>query len=113
LYIYTSNETLANVDVYFDDLKITHYPSPIVLRAELAEAQEPARLSCSAGGDDYYPPAFKNKRDGLTFNSFQRPGETEQKFLYNGKELQTDLDLGWYDYGARMYDAALGNNQFK
>jgi RHS repeat-associated protein len=29
-------------------------------------------------------------------------------FLYNGKELQTDLDLDWYDYGARMYDAAVG-----
>ena len=30
------------------------------------------------------------------------------RFLYNGKELQDELDLGWYDYGARMYDAALG-----
>ncbi|MFA8301438.1 MAG: RHS repeat-associated core domain-containing protein [Hyphomicrobiales bacterium] len=26
----------------------------------------------------------------------------------NGKELQQDLNLQWYDYGARMYDAALG-----
>lgn len=32
----------------------------------------------------------------------------EQPYLYNGKESINDLDLGWYDYGARMYDASLG-----
>ncbi|MTI38716.1 RHS repeat-associated core domain-containing protein, partial [Fulvivirga lutimaris] len=28
--------------------------------------------------------------------------------LYNGKEEITDLDVNWYAYGARNYDAALG-----
>jgi len=28
--------------------------------------------------------------------------------LYNGKELQEDLGLQWYDYGARMYQADVG-----
>lgn len=51
--------------------------------------------------NDYYP-------FGLTFNSSERSGYTTNKFLYNGKELQTDLNLDWYDYGARMYDAAIG-----
>jgi RHS repeat-associated protein len=29
------------------------------------------------------------------------------QYLYNGKELQDELSLGWLDYGARMYDPAI------
>ncbi|WP_425393139.1 RHS repeat-associated core domain-containing protein [Ekhidna sp.] len=43
---------------------------------------------------------------GLTFNSYQRTASVEQKYLYNGKEL--DENTGWHDYGARMYMADLG-----
>jgi RHS repeat-associated protein len=31
---------------------------------------------------------------------------TKNMYLYNGKELQDETD--WYDYGARMYDPAIG-----
>ena len=29
-------------------------------------------------------------------------------YLYNGKELDNDLGLNWYAYGARFYDASIG-----
>ena len=32
----------------------------------------------------------------------------DDQYKYNGKELNTDFGLGWYDYGARWYDATLG-----
>jgi RHS repeat-associated protein len=30
------------------------------------------------------------------------------KYLFNGKEFQDELNLNWYDYGARMYMPELG-----
>ena len=34
--------------------------------------------------------------------------ENLQPYKYNGKELDAKKGLNWYDYGERMYDAALG-----
>jgi RHS repeat-associated protein len=33
---------------------------------------------------------------------------SDNQIKYNAKELQTDADLQWYDYGARFYDPVLG-----
>lgn len=44
---------------------------------------------------------------GMAFTGYDLSSDTN-KFLYNGKELQTDAGLDWYDYGARFYDPSLG-----
>ena len=50
---------------------------------------------------NYYPFGLKHKG----YND--RPA-TDYKYKYNGKELQDELGLNLYDYGARNYDPALG-----
>ncbi|MFW5761644.1 MAG: RHS repeat-associated core domain-containing protein [Cyclobacteriaceae bacterium] len=52
---------------------------------------------------DYYP--FGMLQAGNSTNSGDPVGN---KYLYNGKELEEDLGLQWYDYGARMYQADVG-----
>jgi RHS repeat-associated protein len=82
-YIFVSNEHPTYVDVYFDDVTVGHTLSPIV------------------SSSDYYP-------FGLTFNSFKRENTTPQDYKYNGKEEQNELNLGWLDYGRRMYQPEIG-----
>ncbi len=47
---------------------------------------------------DYYPFGLQVARAGNTTTS------PENRYKYNGKELQTELGLMEYDYGARFYD---------
>jgi len=50
---------------------------------------------------DYYPFGLQMANPSLASND-------GQNYLYNGKELERSFNLGWYDYGARFYDASLG-----
>ena len=49
---------------------------------------------------DYYP-------FGLEMARWYTTVGTPTKYLYNGKELQDEYGLGWYDYGARFYDPVI------
>ena len=51
----------------------------------------------------YYP--FGMQLEALCYTS---GADLPNNHLFNGKELQLEYGLGWYDYGARFYDAALG-----
>ena len=91
LYVYVSNESNQYVD--FDNLVIQHRRGPLLEQK------------------DYY--AFGLEIPGLSTQAFKPGGYTANRYKYNGKELQSNefLDgtgLMDYDYGARMYDPAIG-----
>jgi len=54
----------------------------------------------------YYP--FGLFMAGPGYTALPEEDEQENKYLYNGKELQEENGLGWYDYGARFYDPQVG-----
>jgi RHS repeat-associated protein len=54
----------------------------------------------------YYP--FGLKHLGYNTTVLASGNMEAQKYKYNGKEFQDELDLNLYDYGARNYDPAIG-----
>ncbi|WP_281232037.1 DUF6443 domain-containing protein [Flavobacterium gelatinilyticum] len=56
--------------------------------------------------NNYYPFGLKHK--GYNYvNNITLGNSIAQRYKYNGKELQDELQLNVYDYGARNYDPAL------
>ncbi|MBS0000229.1 MAG: RHS repeat-associated core domain-containing protein [Cyclobacteriaceae bacterium] len=85
IYVYLSNESSNTIKlILFDEMNVS-------LTRPILQVNE------------YYPFGMEMAEKG-----YENVLEPENKFTYNGKELQDELDLDWYDYGARMYDASVG-----
>jgi len=83
VYIYLSNENDTPIEIYFDDLKVSHNKSTVV------------------SSQDYYP-------FGLIFNSYGRENSIINKNLYNdGAERQDACGLDVDATKFRMYDPAI------
>ena len=82
IYVYLSSEDQQDMDVYFDDLKITHTFSNIV------------------AGSDFYP-------FGLTMET-RDINQEEYKYGYQGGFAEEDEETGYNAFQARMYDPVIG-----
>ena len=81
-YIYISNEHPKMIDVYFDDLEITHTKTPVLQYNE------------------YYPFGLQTSQSWTREN-------TTNNYLYNGGTEQNPT-TGFYDLAFRNYDPVLG-----
>lgn len=91
-YVKNENGALSYVFQYKDHLgnvRLSYARNPATQVLEIIEE------------NNYYPFGLKHKG----YNDYVA---TNNKYKYNGKELQDELGLNFYDYGARNYDPAIG-----
>ncbi|MCE7992156.1 MAG: hypothetical protein HEP71_09260 [Roseivirga sp.] len=85
VYVYLSNESQTDFNVYFDDLEIVHTKGAIL--------QE----------DHYYP-------FGMNINALSSSAALSKpnRFKFGSQELQHEFDLNWYQYRFRNHDPQTG-----
>jgi RHS repeat-associated protein len=89
-YVYQYKDHLGNIRLSYSDAN----NDKLITNNEIVEES------------NYYPFGLKQTGYNNVTNSL---GNSEAlKRLYNGKELQGELGLNMYDYGARSYDATIG-----
>ena len=81
-YVFNYTDHLGNVRLSYQDIN----KDGLVANSEILEES------------NYYP--FGLKHSGYNSGNLQ----ANYKYKYNGKELQDELGLDWYDYGGRFYD---------
>ncbi len=92
-YEYALKDHLGNTRLMFSDKNSDGY----ITQSTGQEANEVTQEN------HYY--SFGLAMEGTWSNT---PSVSDSKYTYNGKELNDDFGLGLMDYGARMYDAAIG-----
>ncbi|WP_264530379.1 RHS repeat-associated core domain-containing protein [Flavobacterium sp. N502540] len=79
-YVYQYKDHLGNI-------RLSYAKNPVTQVLEIIDE------------NNYYPFGLKHKG----YNDYVA---TSNKYKYNGKELQDELGLNFYDYGSRLYDPA-------
>ncbi|MGM5630307.1 DUF6443 domain-containing protein [Apibacter raozihei] len=105
-YVYNYTDHLGNIRLSYEDKnkdgQIKDYASQVHIGWWNNGEGSPYTIREVLEENNYYP--FGLKHTG--YNSHTEL--TSYTYKYNGKELQEELGLNVYDYGARNYDPAIG-----
>ena len=108
---YLSNKSLSLI--HMDEGVINHSSGNFTYEYFIKDHLGSTRVAFEPGENNtaLLTQSTDNYPFGMSFSE-QYNNSTNNKYLYNGKELQDEtlawVKLDWYDYGARFYDPAIG-----
>ncbi|MEO0894805.1 MAG: DUF6443 domain-containing protein [Bacteroidota bacterium] len=105
--LHAQGKTVRNGQDWLDEFFLKDHLGNV--RVVVGDYDGDYKINPDPNGDDmrqivqgYYPFGLAHKGGENLATS------PSNQYLFNGKELQDEMDLGWYDYGFRMYNPALG-----